>query len=340
MWGAGPADEAATGWPVDAGLEPALTCRRTRHAVFWALLTFQCLTPSADAAARDGSAPERPPGAEAAALALLQLVVIAGLLPWRPRRAIAVLTERLRFEALLSGFAAWLVPASLRDVDVEIEAGLGQVAEFLRMDRACLDELAPGRGPSRLRWGADGPGTPMPVIEAAHFPWTAGRLREGQIVRFSCLDELPEEATVDRRSYEAGGTRSYLSLPLRADGSRALLRTGHHAPDLHRRRRSVGPRGGRTTDRIDAARVVLGSEDPVLSALGVPAAKARPGGSLKEVPRPAREAEYPVLGQVLTEVRWNRGEAARRLKVSYKTLLGKVRVHDLQSPRVGEGGGA
>lgn len=78
----------------------------------------------------------------------------------------------------------------------------------------------------------------------------------------------------------------------------------------------------------------------MLSALGVPAAKARPGGSLKEVPRPAREAEYPVLGQVLTEVRWNRGEAARRLKVSYKTLLGKVRVHDLQSPRVGEGGGA
>ncbi len=40
--------------------------------------------------------------------------------------------------------------------------------------------------------------------------------------------------------------------------------------------------------------------------------------------RAAREAEKKALLQVLERVRWNRAEAARVLKVSYKTLLSKL----------------
>ncbi|HEV8439981.1 MAG TPA: helix-turn-helix domain-containing protein, partial [Methylomirabilota bacterium] len=49
------------------------------------------------------------------------------------------------------------------------------------------------------------------------------------------------------------------------------------------------------------------------------------GIGLKEVARrAARDAERGVIKQVLEEVRWNRVEAARRLKISYKALLYKI----------------
>jgi two-component system, NtrC family, response regulator AtoC len=56
---------------------------------------------------------------------------------------------------------------------------------------------------------------------------------------------------------------------------------------------------------------------------------------LKEVGRrAAAEAERKVLLEVLERVRWNRSEAARVLKVSYKTLLNKITDCGLNSERV------
>ncbi len=55
-----------------------------------------------------------------------------------------------------------------------------------------------------------------------------------------------------------------------------------------------------------------------------------PGVGLKEVARQAaREAEHGVIKHVLEEVRWNRVEAARRLKISYKALLYKIQMYGL-----------
>ena len=71
--------------------------------------------------------------------------------------------------------------------------------------------------------------------------------------------------------------------------------------------------------------------DPArLVAVPRPALASVPGVGLKDVGRrAAREAERGVISQVLEEVRWNRMEAARRLKISYKALLYKIRMYDL-----------
>jgi transcriptional regulator with PAS, ATPase and Fis domain len=56
----------------------------------------------------------------------------------------------------------------------------------------------------------------------------------------------------------------------------------------------------------------------------------REGLGLRDIGRRAAEqAEGLVLREVLTRVRWNRLEAARRLRVSYKTLLTKMKQHGL-----------
>jgi len=47
--------------------------------------------------------------------------------------------------------------------------------------------------------------------------------------------------------------------------------------------------------------------------------------SLREIARRgARDVERHALSEVLERVSWNRAEAARILKVSYKTLLNKI----------------
>jgi two-component system response regulator AtoC len=98
--------------------------------------------------------------------------------------------------------------------------------------------------------------------------------------------------------------------------------------------------------------VVLSNEDHVYEALSAARRDAirREGPALRDshamsgyaveglreiARRGAREAERRALAEVLDNVQWNRAEAARVLKVSYKTLLNKISECGLapQSPR-------
>ena len=55
--------------------------------------------------------------------------------------------------------------------------------------------------------------------------------------------------------------------------------------------------------------------------------------SLREIARRgAREAERKALEEVLARVHWNRAEASRILKISYKTLLNKIAECELTPP--------
>jgi signal transduction histidine kinase len=154
-------------------------------------------------------------------LILLEAILIAGLVLQRAnqRRAEQLLSERLRFESLLSDLSARLVPAAVSDVDAEIERGLQRVVEFLRVDRASLHEYGPGGAVIRISWAGEGAGRPSRITEGDHFPWTTAQLQRGHVVRFSRIDELPAEAAIDRQGYLNVGTQSSLSFPLSAGGS-------------------------------------------------------------------------------------------------------------------------
>ena len=146
-----------------------------------------------------------------------------------------LLTNRLRFETLLSELSAGLIHVSAPDTGVAIERALQQVVTFLGVDRGGLDEHAEGRPRLRLSWAR--PGLEEQVTAADLFPWVSGRLREGEIVRFSRLAELPKAAAIDRASWERVGTRSQVLIPLRTGGpilgvlSFASVRDGYAWPD-------------------------------------------------------------------------------------------------------------
>ncbi len=86
--------------------------------------------------------------------------------------------------------------------------------------------------------------------------------------------------------------------------------------------------------------VILSNGEQAIEAL-----VDRPGHTHAEAPRPliteslreiarrgAREAERKALAEVLDRVKWNRAEASRILKVSYKTLLNKICECGLEPP--------
>jgi two-component system sensor kinase FixL len=154
----------------------------------------------------------------ALALLVLQSSMIMWLLVHRAarRRAQRALTERLRFEALLSDLSATLVAAHGAQVDREIEKLLGRMGEELPVDRAAVGECdAQGTVPRITHaWTRHSIAATRETIPVDRVPWIAGRLRAGHVVAIRSLDELPAEAARDQRSLTESGTRSLAVVPL------------------------------------------------------------------------------------------------------------------------------
>ncbi len=156
--------------------------------------------------------------------AMLLILVETALVVWlllhraAGRRAQRVLEDRLQFETLLAELSAKLIHVEAGGIDAALESALRRMVDFLGMDRGNLDEYmddAPGIRVSCARPGI----VELPSILAAEqFPWTADTLRRGGVVRFCRSTDLPEQASTDRASYDRVGTRSHLSIPLRAGG--------------------------------------------------------------------------------------------------------------------------
>ncbi|HET9489797.1 MAG TPA: ATP-binding protein [Methylomirabilota bacterium] len=160
------------------------------------------------------------PFAAAVALAVVEALFIAWLLlRWAARRrAGLVLEKRLQFEALLAKLSAGLIHIPASEINTALEQALQQVVTFLGADRGNLDEYVAGGPGVRIAWALPGLEELPRVMDADQFPWTTKALGRGDIVRFSRTEELPEEAAIDRASYERVGTRSHVSIPLRAGG--------------------------------------------------------------------------------------------------------------------------
>ena len=122
------------------------------------------------------------------------------------------LAERLRFEKLLSTLTAAFSHLSAGDFDREVQHGLRQVVDFLGVDRGSLIEFTRD-GTAARSWAIE------EWIDVGEFPWMTARLQRGDLVSFSQLEELPDEAAVDRQSYLAHRVKPQVAVPLLVGGT-------------------------------------------------------------------------------------------------------------------------
>jgi signal transduction histidine kinase len=157
-------------------------------------------------------------------LVLLSLLLLgAGFVRERAgrRRAELSLGERLRFETLLADQAATFSSVAAADVDREIQRALRRIADFLGVDWGSLAEYSHDRRTVRIThsWVAEGVDRQPSALGFEELPWVVSRLQQGEVVRFSRLDELPEgPAAVDQRTLLAMGIKSEVAVPLIVEG--------------------------------------------------------------------------------------------------------------------------
>jgi len=156
------------------------------------------------------------------ALIVLQATLLVGLLVQarRRRRVEGTLSDRLQFETLVSGLSATLAGLPGAEVNRGIEEGLRRVGEHLGVDRVTILERARGTGLIKVIHFWRRPDVPQRLSPAplSDFPWLAEQIGRGQLIRFSRLRDLPDDAAVDREAFVRLGITSAVSLPLIMNG--------------------------------------------------------------------------------------------------------------------------
>jgi C4-dicarboxylate-specific signal transduction histidine kinase len=154
-------------------------------------------------------------------VASVPMLLLASLVEERARTR-ETLQERLGFEMLLSDLSMEVANARVADTDRAIETWLRRLAKFLSVDHALFFEADERMAVLSLMHAY--PASEDPAAETValseEFPWYADQLRQGKTVALSRLpEELPEQASAERRYCLHKGLQSYLALPLKVGGA-------------------------------------------------------------------------------------------------------------------------
>ena len=130
-----------------------------------------------------------------------------------------VTSERLRFEQMISDLSARFINVPSERLDSEIENALKKVLEFFEVDRCGLLHALPGRDSWKITHVAYSENaTPVPIgTELPRWinPWAYDRLTaQGEVVAYERVENMPDEAHVDKQTWIDWGIRSNLAIPI------------------------------------------------------------------------------------------------------------------------------
>jgi len=129
------------------------------------------------------------------------------------------LEERLRFEQIISDLSAQLIYLPSEQLDDEIELALKRVLEFFQVDRCALLHGLPDRNSWKITHVASSEYAP-PIPKGSDLPrsihpWAYEKLTvKGEVVSFARVDDMPDEAHIDKQTWVDWGIRSNLVIPI------------------------------------------------------------------------------------------------------------------------------
>jgi transcriptional regulator with GAF, ATPase, and Fis domain len=134
----------------------------------------------------------------------------------RRRRAEGQLTQRLKFEEMLSGLSARFVDLPPGQMDAQIAAEFKTLGKHLQVDRITLFERSEDDQRIALvhSYVAAGTAPPIEKIEFDRFSWAHEKFLQGQSFHFSGPEDLPPEAAAEKAFLQSQGVRSAVVIPL------------------------------------------------------------------------------------------------------------------------------
>src|SRR5262245_9385981 len=132
--------------------------------------------------------------------------------------------EAISFEELLSELSTAFVQVSVDRIDDEIEQWLERIVLAMGVDRSTIVQVGPADRVLRIShvWARQGFETEwreQEIRELGIFPWTLARLRAGESVVMSRLEDFPPEASKDRESLRQVGNKSIAAIPVKIGGT-------------------------------------------------------------------------------------------------------------------------
>jgi PAS domain S-box-containing protein len=127
----------------------------------------------------------------------------------------------LRFEMLISDITARFLSINPENVDAEVDSALRDILGFFGSDMCGLFQISPTEKKavlSHVQVTNDIPVMPEKFDYWSVAPWVSAKGSRGETVVVNSLDELPEEAQLDRRTNEALGVQAILIIPVTSDG--------------------------------------------------------------------------------------------------------------------------
>lgn len=126
--------------------------------------------------------------------------------------------EALQFERLLLELSAAFNGLPVQEIDHAIDLGLARIVSTLGIDRSTLNRVFPltGRAEVTHSFAVDGVApVPKRLIPARDSnPWALAKAMANEPIVFSCLDELPAEASLDKESWRGIGLKSHVMMPI------------------------------------------------------------------------------------------------------------------------------
>jgi len=127
------------------------------------------------------------------------------------------LEKRLEFERLLATLSAKFVNIPSNEVDKAIERSLQLFIQVLDLDRSSIVEFSQDKKLMHLTHSCAAPNIrpmPTPMVMNERFPWYSEKVLRGETVAISRLDELPVEASLEKKYFLKEGQKSNLVIPL------------------------------------------------------------------------------------------------------------------------------
>jgi len=135
------------------------------------------------------------------------------------KRTADAMNERLVFETLLSDLSATFVSLPVDSIDREIERSLARMGEFLGLDHCMVLQFASVKAIVTHSWAAPGLEQSLPGGHEEVSEWSIEQLREGRILAYPRVEDMPAEAQQERASCLGAGVKSILAMPLEAASS-------------------------------------------------------------------------------------------------------------------------